>query len=185
MEIYSIDFFEEYRINLSSLYGKLDLGVCSVKQRERLISSIKSGDIKFIKGELKKLMQWGTERKTGKSDSFPAEVIRIAVRYIEELEETVKKYGEQLMMPKCSWLDLSDGKECKLSPVTQGEKLAADYSGMSLASIRNTNYLVYRMLLADAVKYSLSKSDKGTEYLNGAYEEMFAPFDRKSFLMGG
>lgn len=179
-----MDFFEEYKITLSSLHGRLDLEVCSVKQRERIISGIKSGNIKFIEERLKDLIQTGTKRKPAKIDGCPAEVIRIAVRYIEKLEETVKKYGEQLMTPKCSWIDLNGGKECKLLPVTQCEKLAADYGRMSINEIRDLNYLVYRLFLADAVKYNLSRSDKGTEYLNGAYEEMFAPSDRRSLLMG-
>ena len=54
-----------------------------------------------------------------------------------------------------------------------------------MAQVEGLNYLIYRLYLADAVKYNLGRTEKGIAYLNTAYAEMFAEFDRQTFLSGG
>jgi len=187
MENKNYDYFERYRITLHTAAGKLILGVCSVKRTDALTAEITRGNGRGIKAELDGIIRERGIHIPPKFQRLPhGEYVRIAMRYIEELEKAVKKHSEQLEVPECSWINLDDGLEpCMLSPGTNALKLVSDYAHMSFAEVRETGYLVFRLLIADAVKYNLGRTPKGIEYLNGAYEEMFKPFDRREFLSGG
>lgn len=179
---YGISFFENYKITLMTAFGEVTLRVCSKEKFDRLITSAEYGDESPVR-LWEQLCREYSDKKTRALP--PAEAVRALGGYITEIYETVQKYKEQLMVPECSWISLDDGTPCMLNAETCGDKTAGEYAGMSITEVRKLNYLVYRLLLADAVKYNLGKSKKGVEYLNGAYEEMFKPFDRREFLKGG
>lgn len=178
---HSIGFFDNYIIDVFSISGILSFRVCSKGFREEVISALESGDGRRITECRRRLVSGYFSGQPPEKFPFPEDKF-VLLRYIDGIEEAVEKYGEQLKTPKCDSVSLSDLPPCSFESSTIAEKMTAEYARISMLQVQELNYLVFRLLLADAVKYNLSSSAKGIEWLNAANNEMFGVFDRQQFL---
>ena len=171
-----IGYFEKTVITLPSICGKIQIGICSKTEFEQLTGD--SADTTLAEKIIKRHI-------IGKYKPLPAaELARLTMRYLEEIVKLTEKYGEYLKIPESSIPMESILPPCDLPPHTTAEKLVCDYSGLKMTEVQELNFLVYCLLRADAVKFNLSGTERGIEYLNNAYVEMFAEYDRQAFLTG-
>lgn len=176
-----IGFFERLKVEIPSMGGTLILGICNVRTFNRARAAVAAGGKEACEC-CDELME---ECGCGEVLMLPhAEKAEILKRYIKALEGIVEENGELLEIPHSDCVEVSSLPACKLSAHTLALKTAADYSGVSIPEMYDTNWLVFRLLLADAVKFNSGGTEKGIEWLNAAYSEMFEPFDRRAFLRG-
>ena len=172
-------FFSQTGINAVCLRGKISIKICSKNEFDLLLQGGERSAAAFL-GILEESCLPDVIRKLP-----PAEVIRLRDVYIEGICGIIEDYGEYLRIPEASVPLDGALPNCELSAATVAEKLVSEYTGLDMARVEGLNYLIYRLYLADAVKYNLGRTEKGIAYLNTAYAEMFAEFDRQTFLSGG
>ena len=107
---------------------------------------------------------------------------RLCTEYSRELEELTQKMGQRLRVPESMMMRDPDMPRNLLPSHTIAEKIVYDYTGIDFIRQDRLNWLLWLQFLCDGVKYNLSGSKEGVEILNSAYDEMFVPFDRDSFL---
>lgn len=171
-------YFSQLGINAVSLCGKIKIKICTKNELDRLTES--GSQSAEIFGEI--LKKYGDDIPFTLPD---AELMRLMGAYIDGIAEIIEAHGEYLKVPESSVPLEGALPECSLPSSTLPEKIAAEYTGLTVPEVGELNYLLYRLYLADAVKYNLGRTEKGIEYLNTAYLEMFSEYDRDTFLSGG
>lgn len=168
-------------ISTASLGGIIKIKICRKELFEYILHKLAEG---MDEAECEKLFNELVGDIAVDCNISLAEKYRIMCRYCESVNQIIEDNGEELKMPHCVAMD-AESHLCALPCHTMSMKLAADYTGCSIAELEQMSYLEFRYWAAEAAKYNLSSTEKGRELLNQAYDEMFVPFDRNAFLRGG
>lgn len=171
-------YFSQLDITAVYLCGKIRIKICTKNELDMLMN-----------GELQSTAIFGEMLKkySGNApDNMPeAELSRLMGVYIDGITKIIEDWGEYLKVPESSFPLENSLPECSFPASTLPEKLVAEYTGLSILRVGDLDYLLYRLYLADAVKYNLGRTEKGIDYLNAAHLEMLSEYDRSAFLSGG
>ena len=175
-------YFLKNDIVIDTLEGRKIFEICSVDEFERIRIALDSDlENEIILAYYLILLRH--KKKHGEKTLPFAEIKRIVNCYAQKIDEIIEECGKLLKVPDSITLH---GKlpQCLMPCRTTGEKMVADYANMSMDEVRKMQYLEFRFLLAESVKYNMSGSKEGIETLNQCYDEMFVPFDREAFFKG-
>lgn len=174
----TVAYFSKIDINAISLSGKIKMKICTKDELDTLYECGLQSTAIF--GEILK------KHCESIPEMLPdAEIIRLMNLYLDGIADIIEKHREYLILPESSVPLEGALPDCSIPSSTLGEKIVSEYTGISIPEVGKLNYLIYRLYLADAVKYNLGRTEKGIEYLNTAYLEMFSEYDRGTFLAGG
>lgn len=112
----------------------------------------------------------------------PFERERLTVRYGQAIADIIEEKKTILKIPYSLKMHNGDMPENIWPSNTTAEKLVFDYTGIDFLRQKDMNFLEWRQLLADGIKYNLSNTADGVEVLNSAYDETCVPFDRDAFF---
>lgn len=172
--------FLDVMIPIITINGKRLYKICSLSEYDMIRAAVGAdNDGEIIRAYLLVLKPLCGGKK---KDDIPfLEIKRIIGKYLEEIEKITEECGKLLKVPDSVTMH-GTLPNCDLPCHTVGEKIVSDYAGMSMKEVRDMQYLEYRYLLAEAVKYNLSGTKKGIEMLNQCYDEMFIPFSKADFF---
>ena len=175
-----ITAIENTPVTISTSKGTVMLRVCSKARYDEIERCIGESCAAICR---KRLFEDYALTET-EDEYYPCEDNEILKRYIGAVEEIIEKNGELFMIPTGSMIKRDRLPECALPCRTTALKIVAEHANISIMDAEALNYLVFRFLVADAVKYNMSATKEGIEKLNNAYSEMFEPFDRRAFIEG-